>query len=130
MDEVFIEGLGVDAPIGVHPEEQGRLQRLVIDLSVRLHLDKAGASDALADAVDYDTLAAAIREVCASGHHALVEAVAEQIAAAVFAKAPSAEEVVVTVKKPGAIPDAAAAGARIKRSRPVSWEQIMSQVDR
>lgn len=128
MDEVFIEGLRVEAPIGVYEHEKGVLQPLIVDLSVRLHLDEAGNSDALDKALDYDQLAAAVREVCAARHHALIEAVAEEIAAAVFQRCAPAQEVGVTVKKPSAIPDAACAGVRIRRNRPVSWDQIMSQV--
>lgn len=117
MESVFIEGLKVDAEIGVYPEEHGRLQRLVIDLSVGLDLRDAGDSDALSDALDYDQLAAICREEATRGHHQLIETVAKRILDRVLALS-GVQKAEVRVQKPGAVPDAETVGVRFKGRAP------------
>src|SRR5687767_13813645 len=80
-DRVLVEGLEVAAPIGVYEHEKGILQRLVIDLVVVADLHHAAETDDLEDAIDYDRLAALAEDVAKERHHALIETVAETIAA-------------------------------------------------
>ena len=51
---VFVRGLEVAAGIGVHDHELGRLQRLVIDVSLDL---APAAVERLADTINYETVA-------------------------------------------------------------------------
>ena len=76
---VFVRGLRLEAGIGVHDHELGRLQPLVIDVTLEL----APASiERLADTINYETVASAARAITAAGHVGLVETFAERLATA------------------------------------------------
>lgn len=115
MDRVFLRGLEVSAPIGVYAHEKGIEQRLVFEVVADFDLSRAGASDDLADTLDYDRIAAICREVATSRHHELIEAVAETVAARVLDELGVAA-VEVEVAKPGAVPDAASVAVRVRRA--------------
>lgn len=104
----------MDAPIGVYAHEKGIEQRLIFDVVADFDLAKAGASDDLADTLDYDRIAAICREVSKSRHHELIEAVAETVARRVLDELGVAG-IEVEVSKPGAVPDAASVAVRIRR---------------
>ncbi|HAE90434.1 MAG TPA: bifunctional dihydroneopterin aldolase/7,8-dihydroneopterin epimerase, partial [Idiomarina sp.] len=53
LDEVLIEGLEVDATIGVYDWEQDIQQKLIIDLTLAWDCQRAGQSDSIDDALDY-----------------------------------------------------------------------------
>ena len=103
---VFVRGLEVEAGIGVYDHEQGRLQRLVIDVALTL---APGPVERLADTVNYETVAAAARRIAEDGHVGLVETFAERLAVACLTD-DRVRRCVVRVEKPGALPGAAAAG--------------------
>ena len=112
--KVFVRGLHLDAEVGVYPHERGRLQPLVVD--VELDIAAAGF-ERLSDTLDYSTVAAAARELAASGHIELVEVFAERLAERCFAD-PRVTRARVRVEKPQALaPDAAAAGVEITAVR-------------
>lgn len=116
MDRIRLEDLELFAPIGVYAHERGVEQRLVIGLSVERDLRPSALSDELSDTVDYDGLAQICRDVVASRHHDLIEAVAEQIASRVLAEH-AVEAVEVRVEKPGAVADCRTVAVEIRRSR-------------
>jgi len=106
---VFVRGLTVDAGIGVYDHEHGRLQSLVIDVTLDLG---PHAVDRLADTVNYETVAEAARAIVAEGHVGLVETFAERLALACMAD-DRVRAVRVRVEKPGALEGAAAAGCEV-----------------
>ncbi|GAC1311316.1 MAG: hypothetical protein NVSMB16_08070 [Acidimicrobiales bacterium] len=61
-------------------EEQVRAQPFEVDLYLDVDLRAAGASDDLADTIDYGALAARVEAVITGEHHALLERLAERIA--------------------------------------------------
>jgi len=67
---VFVRGLEVEAGIGVYDHEQGRLQRLVIDVTLEL---EPRPIERLGDTINYETVANAARAIAAEGHVGLVE---------------------------------------------------------
>lgn len=110
MVKVFVSGLSVQAEIGVHRHEIGKVQPLVVD--VELDVPSAGV-DRLADTLNYETILAAAQEVAAQGHIMLVETFAERLARACLAD-PRVTRVRVRVEKPLALaPHAVAAGVEI-----------------
>ncbi|MCA9555887.1 MAG: dihydroneopterin aldolase [Myxococcales bacterium] len=115
-DQIRLRGLKVPAPIGVYDHEKGILQTLIFHLAADFDVAPAGRSDALADTLDYDRMAAICREVAGARHHALIEAVAEQVAARILAELGVAA-VEVEVLKPGAVPDAETVSVCIRRAR-------------
>lgn len=110
---VFVRGLEIQAGIGVHDHERGRLQPLVID--VVLELAPAPVAR-LADTVDYEAVARAAREIAAEGHIGLVETFAERLALRCLADA-RVEAVEVRVEKPGALDGAVAPGCVVRFAR-------------
>ena len=106
---VFVRGLTLEAGIGVHDHEKGRLQRLVIDVTLAL---APGPVERLADTINYETVAAAARAITAEGHVGLVETFAERLANACLTD-PRVRRCSVRIEKPGALDGAAAAGCEV-----------------
>ena len=118
LDRTSIEGLRVDASVGVYDFEYRIKQTLVIDVVAHADLRPAGETDALEDAVDYDRISAICRTVVESRHHRLIETIAGRIAAGVLESLPQVQAVDVRVAKPGAVPDAETVAVQIQRRRP------------
>jgi dihydroneopterin aldolase len=102
---------------GVHPEERALGQRFVVDVEIETDLRAAGESDDLSRTINYSAVYQRVRAIVEGPPRQLIEAVAEEIAAALLAEFP-AQAVTVTVRKPevplrGA--QLAAAGVRIRR---------------
>lgn len=110
---VLVRGLEVQAAIGVHAHEHGRLQPLVVDVELDLG---AGPIHRLSDTLDYEGVARVARQLAGGEHIALVETFAERVALACLEDA-RVLAVKVRVEKPGAIPGAAAAGCEVAYSR-------------
>ncbi|MGI8839878.1 MAG: dihydroneopterin aldolase [Caulobacteraceae bacterium] len=110
VTKVFVRGLAIEAEVGVHPHERGRRQPLIVDVELDV---AAGGWRALADTVNYETIAEAARTLAGAGHIGLVESFAQRLAAACFAQ-PRVLRARVRVEKPLALaPHAAAAGVEI-----------------
>jgi dihydroneopterin aldolase len=117
-DSIQLRGLRALGTHGVLPEEQQRAQPFEVDLDLQVDLRRAGRSDALADTVDYGAVTAAVAAVVGGAHSALLEHLAERIAAAALAAgAPHATAVTVTVRKtrPPVPFELASAGVTIHR---------------
>ena len=78
---VFVRGLAVEAGIGVYDHEHGRLQRLVIDVTLEL---TPAPIERLSDTINYEAVAEAARAIVAEGHIGLVETFAERLALALL----------------------------------------------
>lgn len=115
MDKVFVKGLRADAFIGVYDWEHEQTQPLLIDLTMAWDQQAAGASDALADALDYDTLSKAVVELVQSRPRQLIETVAAEIATLILDKF-NVPTVTVRVEKPQALAAATTVGVEITRS--------------
>jgi dihydroneopterin aldolase len=118
-DRIELRGLHVSARVGVLAHEREQPQPLEVDLDVACDLSAAGARDDLADTVDYGELCARVETVVSAGHIDLLEAVAEQMAAAVLDADGRIEAVTVAVRKlrPPVPQQLATSGVRITRTR-------------
>ena len=119
-DDVFLDGLRFYAYHGVNPEERAQGQRFVVDVRLATDLRAAGRTDDLARTINYSAVYKRVRAIVEGPPRQLIEAVAEEIAAALLADFPSAGAVTVTVRKPevalkGAMLEAA--GVRVHRAR-------------
>lgn len=110
---VFVRGLEVQAGIGVYDHEHGRLQPLIIDVTLEL---APAVVESLADTVNYENVAAAARAIVADGHVGLVEKFAERLAAACLEDA-RVRRATVRVEKPTALDAARAAGCEVVLGR-------------
>jgi dihydroneopterin aldolase len=114
ITKVFVRGLAVDAHIGVYRHEEGRTQRLIVDVE----LDVAVSNwNKLSETVNYERIAEKARKVAAEGHRGLVETFAHHLADACLEE-PKVTRARIRVEKPSALaPDAAAAGVEITAVR-------------
>ena len=97
-DRIELRGLRGVGICGALPEERERPQPLEVDLDVVADLIAAGASDDLADTVDYGQLTEVVAVVVSESRFMLLEALAEAIATAVLA-ADRVQAVTVSVRK-------------------------------
>ncbi len=110
---VFVRGLEVQAGIGVYDHEHGRLQPLIIDVTLEL---APALVESLADTVNYEDVASAARAIVAEGHIGLVEKFAERLAIACLSDA-RVRRAGVRVDKPSALEGARAAGCEVVLAR-------------
>ncbi|MGE9292488.1 MAG: dihydroneopterin aldolase [Puniceicoccales bacterium] len=102
MDSIRIESIRAYGYHGMYQKERESGQHFAADVTLCLPLDKAGASDALEDTVDYAAVISTVREVLSGPARQTIEAVAESIAAAVLEGFPPVCEISLTVFKPEA----------------------------
>jgi len=102
VDTIVLAEMVFFAYHGVRPEERALGQRFVVSLEVDLDLRRAGATDELAETVDYGALYQAVRQAFESPPCRLLEAAAERVAQAALATSPRIRAARVEVRKPGA----------------------------
>ncbi|WP_425408343.1 dihydroneopterin aldolase [Hyphococcus sp.] len=113
---VFVHGLVLDAFIGAYDKEQGVAQPVGIDLDLDVVEPSNPVSDRLEDVVCYDRMTEGVKAILAEGHIKLVETLAERVADLALSH-PMVHAVTVRITKPNAIPEAAAAGVEITRTK-------------
>ncbi len=79
MGTILVTGLRVLGVHGALPEEQTRAQPFELDLELELDLGPAGASDDLADTVDYGAVIDSAVRVVEQEHYQLLERLAARI---------------------------------------------------
>ncbi len=104
-DRIRIADLRASGIIGVHEWERNTPQELRLHIDLYLDLSAAGASDELAQTIDYSAVAARVRELVAQLQARLIEHLAAQIAQRLLDEFPlTALE--IQVDKPDAVPGA------------------------
>lgn len=126
LDEITLTGLTVFGRHGVYDQEREDGQEFTVDLTLRLALEQAAATDDVSATVHYGELAEKVAAVVAGDAVNLIETLAERIAA-VALEDRRVQNVTVTVHKPHApIPVAFAdVAVTVHRSRtPEGLEDI------
>jgi dihydroneopterin aldolase len=100
-DRISIAGLRVRGYHGVLPEERVSGQDFIVDALLWLDAAPAAATDDLRLTADYAVLAGRLADIVAGPPVALIETLAERLAAACLAD-PVVREAEVTVHKPDA----------------------------
>ena len=116
LDRIHVRDLRLRTLIGVNDWEQEREQDVVVNLALHVDTRAAGASDDLADTVDYKELRDRIVELARTQQHGLLEALAQHIADLCLAD-PRVAAVDVTVDKPGALRFSDSVAVEIHRRR-------------
>lgn len=116
MDKVMIEGLQVDALVGIYAWEHEQPQPLVLDLAMAWDNRPAAASENIADALDYDRVSQAVIGLISAQPWQLIETVAERVAELVLQDF-AVSQVKVKVAKPQAVPAARQVAVVIERQR-------------
>lgn len=101
LDEIALTGLTVFGRHGVYDHEREDGQDFTIDLTLRMPLREAAASDDVADTVHYGELAEKVAAVVAGEPVNLIETLAERIADVALSDT-RVHAVTVTVHKPHA----------------------------
>ena len=115
-DRILIRELRLRGIIGINDWERETEQEIVVHLALHGDLAPAGASDDIADTVNYRTLTKDVIACVESSSHFLVEALATEIAR-ICCVGHGVERAVVRVEKPGALRFAASVGVEIERTR-------------
>lgn len=114
MDRVLIEALELETVIGVYDWERTIRQRLLLDLELATDIRPAAATDDLAKTLDYAVISQRIARFADEHDFALVETFAERLAQLLIDEF-SIPWLRLTLRKPEAVPTAAAVGVRIER---------------
>ncbi|KAB8124614.1 dihydroneopterin aldolase [Komagataeibacter medellinensis] len=116
---LFVRNMVLDARIGVFAHEQGVTQRIRVNVAFGVADDAtlAVGADDLARTVSYERVVLLVRELVAQGHVALVETLAERIAAGVLAEK-RVRVTRVSVEKLDIFDDAESVGVEIERRNP------------
>ncbi|MGB6456155.1 MAG: dihydroneopterin aldolase [Streptosporangiaceae bacterium] len=119
LDRISITGLRAHGFHGVLPEERVAGQDFVIDALLWLDAAPAAAGDDLTLTADYAVIASRLAEIVAGPPVALIETLAERLAAACLADR-AVHEAEITVHKPEApvSADVADISVTIRRARP------------
>ena len=119
LRHVFVQGLTVQAHLGVHPHEKTQPQRVVIGIDLAVKdadaPDRIGA-DELSRGVDYGVVAETARRIACAGHIRLAETLAERIAVALL----DDDRVVrarVRIEKPDVLTNVISVGVVVERTR-------------
>ena len=115
-DCICINGLRLKCFVGVTAKERSARQIISADLALKCDLGVAGKTDSLRDTVDYAAVAAAAGKAVSRGKFALLESLAERIAAICLSH-PMVKEAVVRVAKIGVLRDVDSVEVEITRQR-------------
>lgn len=114
LDLVYIEGLKVDALIGVYDWEREILQPLVFDITMATDIRQAAQTDDLQHTLDYFAISAAVTALVEQSAFQLIESLAEAIACMIQQQF-SVSWLRLKVSKPGAVPNAINVAVQIER---------------
>ena len=115
-EQIFIEGLEIEAIIGVLPHERTTPQPLLIDVMLTTDITTAAQSTRLTDTIDYAEVCEQIKTLCQREEALLLETLADKIANTLF-QDDRVSALSVRIAKPRAVADAAAVGVFIQRTR-------------
>jgi dihydroneopterin aldolase len=117
-DTVWLMGVECRAKVGVPPAERRRRQVVRVDVGLETPVSPAAARDDFRLAVDYQAVERLVRAEAETGERALVETLAERLAAAVLKAQPRVSAAVVRVRKtPAVMPRVREVVVEIRRTR-------------
>lgn len=118
-DCIEIQDLRARTIIGVRDRERRDRQEILIGLRLFVDMRRAGTSDRLADALDYDAVAKRVLAFVQSATYFLLEKLAEEVAQLCLREF-SVSRVEVRVEKPAALPFAKGVSVTIDREATAS----------
>ena len=97
-DRIFIDNLRCKSRVGVTDEERREPQEVLVDISLRVSLKRAGTSDNLGNTLDYREMMKRVLGFVSGNEFKLLERLAEGIASLALER-PCVEGAVVKVRK-------------------------------
>lgn len=118
MDRIFLEGLSVNASVGLLDWEKTQRQPISIDCACYIEsCREAAINHDVTQSVDYAHMREEILALIEVSHYKLLETLAEAIADCMLEHSKRVLQVSVTIRKTSIFPDASAAGVSIERVR-------------
>ena len=117
-DTVWLMGVECRCKVGVPAAERRRRQKILVDVGLEADVARAAARDDFREAADYWAVEKAVRAQAEAGECALVETLAERLAAAVLRTQPAVSAATVRVHKtPAVMPRTREVVVEIRRTR-------------
>lgn len=116
LDRIHIRDLLLRCVIGIRDWEREAPQNVMLNITLHADLRAAGASDDIADTVDYVAIKKRVIALVEGSSFGLVEALAQAVADACL-EDPKVQRVDVVVEKPGALRFARTVAVDISRGR-------------
>jgi dihydroneopterin aldolase len=115
-DRIFLHGLTAECVIGFIDWERRVKQTVVMDIELPVDCRRAARSDAVADTLDYKSVAKRVQAFVSASECHLVETLAHRLALVILEEF-AIEWVRITLNKPGAIRNSRDVGVTIERTR-------------
>lgn len=115
MDFIFIEGMRVEAHVGIYPRERVAPQTLELSLTFGVP-DEAARADDIAKTIDYAEVIRRVRQELGKRHFNLLETLGEHVIALLLDEF-RAPWVKVSIAKVGVAKGVARVGVQIERAR-------------
>ena len=112
-----LQGLRVECIVGIYKHERETRQSVIMDIDLDYDFAAAAASDAIADALDYDRVASGVTQLAQDRAFQLIETMAEETAAMLLSRFPQVQRVRLEIRKPAAVPTATCSFVRVERAR-------------
>jgi dihydroneopterin aldolase len=115
MGVIAVQDLRVRCIVGVNPHERKIEQDLFVDLRIETDFSEAARTDRLRHTVDYTAMTVLLTDWMRREKFKLIETLAERACALLCAEWPQIRRCRVTIKKPGALPQARHAAVTAER---------------
>lgn len=112
-----IKALRVDCIVGIYEHERRATQTVILDIEFDYGFAAAATSEAIADAVDYDHIVVAVKELLGRRKYQLIETMAVETTLMLLERLRSVLRVRVEICKPAAVPEAACSFVRFESRR-------------
>jgi len=112
---ILVKNLNVHCIIGILPKERTTEQDVYVDLEVDYDFEQARKSEDIQYALDYTSIADAVKQLIISKKYQLIETAVEEVSALLFERWPIIIKCSVQIKKPDAIPEADFTAVKITR---------------
>lgn len=123
-DRIVIRDLAIECIVGIFAHEREQPQTVRLDVEIDADAAAVAANDELGDGVDYFELARSIESLVVARRFRLIETMAEEVARLALERH-GVGDVLVRVKKPDAIANAACVEIEVRRRR----ERVPSMED-
>jgi dihydroneopterin aldolase len=114
---VGLNDLRIDCIIGIYPHERATTQPLFVDVEVDYDFASAARSSSIEDALDYDELARELTRLAVERQYKLLESFVEEATNHCLQHFTMINRIRLSVRKPQAVENAAAAFAMAERRR-------------
>lgn len=121
MDRVFIRDLSIMALIGVYDWERTAPQQLFLDIDMEWNCREAAKADSLPNALDYAAVSQRLTTFVQASSYQLIETLAENCAHILLSEF-GVNRLILTVRKPGAVPNASTVGVTLERYAAHGWK--------